>query len=436
MPVITLPDGSKRHFDHAVSVADIAASIGPALAKAALAAKIDGNLVETSAIVHHDALVSIVTDRDPEGLEIIRHFLEGVLVEVNQDLVKHTSVPLERADVSQTARDAEAAAVAPTRVEEGLRAAEHYQAEARTLRESLATRDTTIAQTLHSLAERDAQLHALQHELRESLATRDATIAQTLHSLAERDAQLHALQHELRKYAEIAARIDAWEVECKRMRDELATRDHGRAAAEKQHEEELAVLMAQLNEARRPDRSIQADVKRLSDELDLKTRSLERLNEDNRHLRAAMELSEGSANVQDQIQTGIERLGGAPASTAAPAVPMECFADLIRIDGERNTKYTLARRTRIGRASGCDLQIDSTLVSRHHALLLKSDHELIIEDLNSVNGVLVNGRKISRRPLKDGDLVTLGEVKFRCVLKIVPRLAELGANGPGAREMG
>ena len=68
MPVITLPDGNTRSFDGPVSVADIAASIGAGLAKAALAGKVDGVLVDTSALIERDAAVSIVTDRDPEGL--------------------------------------------------------------------------------------------------------------------------------------------------------------------------------------------------------------------------------------------------------------------------------------------------------------------------------------------------------------------------------
>ena len=67
MPVITLPDGSQKQFDHAVSVADIAAGIGPGLAKAALAGKVNGRLVDTSTLIDHDAAVSIVTDKDPDG---------------------------------------------------------------------------------------------------------------------------------------------------------------------------------------------------------------------------------------------------------------------------------------------------------------------------------------------------------------------------------
>ena len=72
MPDIRLPDGAVRHYDASVTVAEIAASIGPGLAKAALAGKVDGKLVDTSHVVERDASVAIVTDRDPEGLEVLR----------------------------------------------------------------------------------------------------------------------------------------------------------------------------------------------------------------------------------------------------------------------------------------------------------------------------------------------------------------------------
>src|SRR6204780_4441499 len=94
MPVITLPDGSQRQFDHAISVADVAASIGPGLAKAALAGKVDGVLVDTSALIDHDARLSIVTDKDPEGLEIIRHSTAHLLANAVQELFPDAEVPI------------------------------------------------------------------------------------------------------------------------------------------------------------------------------------------------------------------------------------------------------------------------------------------------------------------------------------------------------
>jgi threonyl-tRNA synthetase len=94
MPVITLPDGSQKHFEHAVSVAHIAAAIGAGLAKAALAGKVDGVLVDTSSLVDHDAKVSIVTDRDPEGLEIIRHSTAHLLANAVQELYPDAQVTI------------------------------------------------------------------------------------------------------------------------------------------------------------------------------------------------------------------------------------------------------------------------------------------------------------------------------------------------------
>ena len=72
MPVITLPDGSQRTFETAVSVAEVAASIGAGLAKAALAGRVDGVLVDTSHRIERDVALAIVTDKDPDALEIIR----------------------------------------------------------------------------------------------------------------------------------------------------------------------------------------------------------------------------------------------------------------------------------------------------------------------------------------------------------------------------
>src|ERR1700684_4185544 len=94
MPVITLPDGNQKVFDQPVSVADIATSIGPGLAKAALAGKVNGRLVDTSALVDHDAAVSIVTDKDPEGLEIIRHSTAHLLANAVQELFPGAQVTI------------------------------------------------------------------------------------------------------------------------------------------------------------------------------------------------------------------------------------------------------------------------------------------------------------------------------------------------------
>jgi threonyl-tRNA synthetase len=94
MPVITLPDGSQKQFDRAISVAEIAASIGPGLAKAALGGRLDGVLVDTSHVVDHDAKLSIVTDKDPEGIEIIRHSTAHLLANAVQELFPDAQVTI------------------------------------------------------------------------------------------------------------------------------------------------------------------------------------------------------------------------------------------------------------------------------------------------------------------------------------------------------
>ena len=81
MPVITLPDGSQREFSHAVSVLDVATDIGAGLAKATLAGKVDGVLVDGSYVIEKDISLSIVTARDEEGLEVIRHSTAHLLAQ-------------------------------------------------------------------------------------------------------------------------------------------------------------------------------------------------------------------------------------------------------------------------------------------------------------------------------------------------------------------
>ena len=94
MPVITLPDGSQRSYQHPVSVAEFAASIGAGLARAALAGRVDGKLVDTSYLIDHDANVSIVTERDPEGLEVIRHSTAHLLAQAVKQLFPEAQVTI------------------------------------------------------------------------------------------------------------------------------------------------------------------------------------------------------------------------------------------------------------------------------------------------------------------------------------------------------
>jgi len=522
----------------------------------------------------------------------------------------------DRSEATETAR---------ARVQEALRESERLQGESRTLKDALASRDATVAQVLHSLGERDAQLAALQAEharvvpvleatsksstqldadLRNARAQADARTAElqasreTLAALnlrfersesdvkaarselgaaktqagsylellrtrewrqgfdqnlfRELDAQVGAANagqgalesernrlqtqvaalesklaaqseaidklqaaaaantatlaqqtDELRQAKEIRARLSAQiaeaDAETTRLTEELVARDRalveanerggadGRRLAELQQaaqlreveqatqmaqlrseqaaqilrlqseaeaqEQEMAVLMAHLQEARRPIQSIEADVKRLTEELAAKSAAFAASEEENRTLRSTLERTRGAleereflirrlersesnnANVLGRLQTSIERLGappGAAAAAAAAAPTADWSAELIRTDGERPVTHVLSRRTRIGRAAGCELQIEAGSVSRHHALILVGPREAIIEDLNSTNGVFVNGRKVSRQPLGDGDAVTIGEIQFRYMARPLQRSPEHNPGAPDA----
>jgi threonyl-tRNA synthetase len=94
MPAITLPDGSQRSFDHAVTVAEVAANIGAGLAKAALAGKVDGKLVDTSYLIDHDVNLAIITERDADGLEVIRHSTAHLLAMAVQDIFPSAQVTI------------------------------------------------------------------------------------------------------------------------------------------------------------------------------------------------------------------------------------------------------------------------------------------------------------------------------------------------------
>ena len=479
------------------------------------------------------------------------------------------------------------------RADELIRDWERYQNDIRSMRDSLAARDATIVQVLHSLGERDAQLHALQREhakvvpalearsqasvlfeaeiqalqsdaeasalelkeARRSLSALAEQIKRGEHELNVTRQELSAVERQAGSYLEVlrtrewrrgfdqnrflewdakmsaasaghavllaerdrlkqtaaalsgklveqeeaianlrsasavdavalakstqelkererareefAARSEQLEAECQRLRGEIAARDHALAearaltSAEAQqvaqlkaeaetHEEELTVLMAHLNEARRPIQSIQADLKRANDELALNASSVEQLSEENRNLHATLERTRGAlqereflirrlerseshnANALGRIQTSIERLGTTPVPTAGTALSADWPAEFVRIDDGHEVTYALGRRTRVGRAPDCELHIDSQSVSRHHALVLKGLRDLIIEDLNSTNGVIVNGRKVSRLFLSDGDVVTIGETQFRCALNPAKRQPEAPPEPPSA----
>jgi threonyl-tRNA synthetase len=94
MPVITLPDGSQKKFDQPVSVDEVAASIGAGLRKAALAGRVNGKVVDTSFVIRDDAQLAIITDKDPAGLDVIRHSTAHLLAQAVKQLFPEAQVTI------------------------------------------------------------------------------------------------------------------------------------------------------------------------------------------------------------------------------------------------------------------------------------------------------------------------------------------------------
>lgn len=94
MPIITLPDGKQLEFDQPVSIYDVATRIGAGLAKAALGGKINDQIFDTSYLIEQDASLKIITDRDPEGLNIIRHSTAHLMAQAVKQLFPSAQVTI------------------------------------------------------------------------------------------------------------------------------------------------------------------------------------------------------------------------------------------------------------------------------------------------------------------------------------------------------
>ena len=94
MPIITLPDGSQRSFAKPVTITEVAADIGPGLARVALAGKVDDKLVDMSTVVEADIQLAIVTTRDSDGLEMLRHSCAHLMAHAVKELFPEVQVTI------------------------------------------------------------------------------------------------------------------------------------------------------------------------------------------------------------------------------------------------------------------------------------------------------------------------------------------------------
>jgi len=313
------------------------------------------------------------------------------------------------------------------------------------------------AQELASLrlaaeAERKAaatQSAQVQDRLTEEISARDRMLQSERESRTQMHRQLESLEAAQAEHLVRMAEMDRMlnEAQAQKKRDDESLQRQSAAVEAVQAdlvvqrsradklESELALVTTQLNEVRRPVEQAEAEIRELRSELQTKGQSLEQAHDQINQLQGQLERSKGaleereflirrlersasnSAQVLGRLQSSIERLGtGQAPAPAEQVVPAPAFTpSLIRIDNGAATTYALDQRTRIGRAPESEIRLDSSSVSRHHALILCNSRHCIIEDLNSTNGVVINGRKVSRHKMKDGDVIVIGDAQFKFV---------------------
>lgn len=191
---------------------------------------------------------------------------------------------------------------------------------------------------------------------------------------------------------------------------EAAVQERDTQIAEQQHA--LRLLQAECNAGLARREELEADLRAAEDaihrlEAELRNRSarlgeLERVRNEQRMQ---------AADVQHAMtDVHVERHAREPMPDGARRM-------LIRSDGGAEVVHVLARKTSIGRTLDNDVQIEASFVSRHHAVILAGPASTVIEDLNSTNGVLVNGHRITRQTLADGDEVMIGRTRFRFAVR-------------------
>ena len=206
------------------------------------------------------------------------------------------------------------------------------------------------------------------------------------------------------------------------LRAELEARDRRIAELTR----ELAATMVLATEKDADLQVAEESIRNLEIEVRDKTGKLEEVSVTVEEWRAVIAESQRSILQRDtriqQLEADLEKRAAAVAADSAAQTGEEIALEgparvLIRTDGNTDFVHVLGRRTRIGRGSDNELVLDTKHISRYHAVLLAGPVHTSIEDLNSTNGVFVNGKRVSRQVLKDGDRVTIGQTQFRYTVR-------------------
>ena len=292
-----------------------------------------------------------------------------------------------------------------------------------------ADRIATLEKELATVVAAHAEKSGLLDQSEQRCGTLDCDVMNLRATVARRNAQIAMIEADLQARQQREASLNARLAEAlastdphvPRMRDELIARD-----------EEILQLKADLELARaqaaEKDQDLQVaeeSIRNLEIDVRDKTGKLEEANVTVEEWRAVIAESQRSILQRDgriqRLEYDLERrIAGVSesASQTGEEIALEGPARvLIRTNGNTEFVHVLGRRTRIGRGPDNELVLDTKHISRHHAVLLAGPVHTTIEDLNSTNGVFVNGKRVSRQALKDGDRVTVGRTQFRYTVR-------------------
>ena len=277
------------------------------------------------------------------------------------------------------------------------------------------------SRTSNSRAEEVEAANTVQRKRAEQL---DTELAAVRTELQQRSV---ALQEASTERGELMAQIAAGDARIKELENRMS-----------EQQEFVRVLQADSNASVARAKELEGDLRAAEDmvnrlEGDLRGRAtrLDELEKTNREWRTTVEEARAALTDRDSL---IRRLEEETANSAVLLGAIQQRLDssgtheiapdgdkrlLIRAEGDSEVVHVLGRKTSVGRTPDNDLQIDAKYISRHHAVILAGPAHTIIEDLNSTNGVLVNGRRITRQTLKDGDAVVIGKTAFRFAVRAV-----------------
>ncbi len=331
---------------------------------------------------------------------------EASAIARSNDELKQSQQALQQESAARAARIAEleAQALAQTQVHaESLRAAAAAHSELNDSQTALIAQKSELAAELAALREQSADHVAAVQQISSEHANR-------LLQLQARETEIASLAAQVATQAQTIAA----EVERNRVAQErLGIAENDLRVSEEalnRLESELRARNVRVEELTRVNAQMQADIADARRWLDERDSLMQRLETEAAH----------SSALVDNIQRSIRSL--APGNTGTHEAIRETGARLlVRSKDGHEVVHVLGRKTTIGRTPDNDLQIDASFISRHHAVLLVNGSQTIIEDLNSTNGVHVNGHRISRESLNDGDLVMVGKARFRFVIR--PALA-------------